>query len=106
MMIGNILRHLSLVIRHKNKVMIHCFKCGLVWRGLAHDMSKFTPTEFFESAKYYQGSYSPIVACRRDKGMSQAWLHHKGRNRHQSGYRLDRCDAYHRARAEKGTVDI
>ena len=89
MKVGNILRHLSLVIRHKNKVMIHCFKCGLVWRGLAHDMSKFTPTEFFESAKYYQGSYSPIVACRRDKGMSQAWLHHKGRNRHHIEYWLD-----------------
>mgnify|MGYP006874659086 CR=1 FL=1 len=72
MMIGNILRHLSLVIRHKNKVMIHCFKCGLVWRGLAHDMSKFTPTEFFESAKTVTRKANVSTGCttRRRKRLS------------------------------------
>ena len=82
MKIANILRHLWLVIRHKNKVFVHCLRCGLLWRGIVHDLSKFSPVEFFESAKYYAGSYSPIVNCRREEGMSLAWLHHKGRNRH------------------------
>ena len=89
MKISKLFKHFSLVVRHKNAVFIHCVKCGLFWRGLVHDMSKFTPVEFFESAKYYQGSYSPIVACRRDKGMSLAWLHHKGKNRHHIEYWLD-----------------
>ena len=89
MKIANILRHLWLVIRHKNKVFVHCLRCGLLWRGIVHDLSKFSPVEFFESAKYYAGSYSPIVNCRREEGMSLAWLHHKGRNRHHIEYWLD-----------------
>ena len=51
-----------------------------------HDLSKFSPTEFFESAKYYKGFRSPIGVCRREKGVSLAWLHHKGRNKHHFEY--------------------
>jgi hypothetical protein len=86
---NNFFSHLALVIRHKNRVLINCAKCGLVWRGLVHDLSKFTPTEFFESVKYYQGNRSPIGVCRRETGMSKAWLHHKGRNKHHIEYWLD-----------------
>ena len=85
----NIFKHLSLVLRHKSKVLSHSAMCGILWRGLVHDLSKFSPTEFFESAKYYQGTYSPIVACRRERGVSRAWLHHKGRNPHHLEYWLD-----------------
>jgi hypothetical protein len=52
-------------------------------------MSKFTPTEFFESVKYYQGNRSPIGVCRRENGYSAAWLHHKGRNKHHIEYWTD-----------------
>ena len=83
------IKHLFLVIRHKNKVLIHCAKCGILWRGLVHDLSKFSPTEFFESVAYYQGNRSPIGVCRRAKGVSYAWLHHKGRNKHHIEYWLD-----------------
>lgn len=89
MKISNFFKHLSLVIRHKTRVFINCSKCGLVWRGLVHDMSKFSLTEFFESVKYYQGNRSPIGVCRREKGVSLAWLHHKGRNKHHIEYWLD-----------------
>ena len=89
MIVRNFFSHLFLVLRHKWRVFVNCAKCGLVWRGLMHDLSKFSPTEFFESVKYYQGDRSPIGACRRDTGMSQAWLHHKGRNRHHIEYWTD-----------------
>ena len=89
MYIKNFFKHLSLVLRHKNRVFINCAKCGIFWRGIAHDMSKFSPVEFFESVKYYQGNRSPIGACRRATGMSNAWLHHKGRNKHHIEYWLD-----------------
>ncbi len=89
MLITNIFKHAALVIRHKNKVLVHCAKCGLLWRGLIHDLSKFSPVEFFESAKYFQGNRSPITICRKDKGVSLAWLHHKGRNKHHIEYWLD-----------------
>ena len=89
MNIKNLFGHLSVVLRHKHRVFINCLKCGLVWRGLVHDLSKFTPTEFFESVKYFQGNRSPIGACRRATGMSNAWLHHKGRNKHHIEYWID-----------------
>lgn len=89
MKLSNLVKHTFLVMRHKWRVFINCTKCGLPWRGFVHDLSKFSPTEFFESVKYYQGDRSPIGVCRRETGMSQAWLHHKGRNRHHIEYWLD-----------------
>lgn len=64
----------------------HCFRCGLYWQGLTHDLSKFSPAEFIPGAKYYQGSRSPNNAQREAEGSSSAWLHHKGRNRHHHEY--------------------
>ena len=55
-------------------------------------MSKFSPTEFWESVKYYSGTRSPIDACKEDKGVSMAWMHHKGRNPHHYEYWIDNFD--------------
>lgn len=54
-----------------------------------HDLSKYEPVEFLNGVKYYQGFRSPNNAEREDKGYSEAWLHHKGRNRHHFEYWLD-----------------
>ena len=54
-----------------------------------HDLSKYSPIEFFVGAKYYQGDHSPNDEERKDKGYSSAWLHHKGRNRHHLEYWID-----------------
>ncbi len=81
--------HLFLVIRHRHAVFKHCLRCGIAWRGLVHDLSKFSPEEFFESIKYYTGKRSPIGVCREATGMSYAWLHHKGRNKHHIEYWMD-----------------
>ena len=66
-----------------------CFRVGLYWQGLTHDLSKYSPTEFLSGAKYYQGTRSPNAAEREDKGYSEAWMHHKGRNRHHYEYWTD-----------------
>ena len=96
MLIKNIFGHLSLVIRHRHRVFINCAKCGLIWRGLVHDLSKFSPVEFFESVKYYTGKRSPIGVCREKTGISYAWLHHKGRNKHHIEYWIDTdCEVNH-----------
>lgn len=87
--IKNFFGHLSVVLRHKWRVFINCTRCGMPWRGIIHDMSKFSPEEFFESVKYFQGNRSPIGVCRRDTGLSRAWLHHKGRNKHHIEYWTD-----------------
>ena len=93
--LSKIFKHFALVIRHKWQVFKNCCKCGIVWRGIIHDISKFSPTEFFESARYYQGNRSPIAVCRRERGVSLAWLHHKGRNRHHIEYWYDSDCAEH-----------
>ena len=69
--------------------MKYCFKLGIGWQGLVHDLSKYAPIEFFNGAKYYQGSRSPNDKEREIKGYSKAWMHHKGRNKHHYEYWFD-----------------
>lgn len=85
----SIISHIKTVMTHKYWVFFYCSKCGLMWRGIKHDLSKFSPIEFSESVKYYSGIRSPIDACKEDKGYSNAWQHHKGRNRHHYEYWID-----------------
>ena len=75
----NIKGHFETITRHKLLVMKYCFACGLYEQGLAHDLSKYSPTEFWRSAKYYQGFRSPNDQERSETGVSLSWLHHKGR---------------------------
>ncbi len=88
-MIKNLIKHTILVTKHRWVVFKLCCKVGEPWRGFVHDLSKFSPTEFWESVKYYQGNKSPIPVARREKGFSDAWLHHKGRNKHHLEYWVD-----------------
>lgn len=71
-------KHICTVCEHKKNVARYCFKFGIVWRGIMHDMHKFSWTELYESAKYYTGNGSPIpIAKKENNGVSMAWLHHK-----------------------------
>lgn len=88
-MIKNVIKHFNTINKHKLIVFYLCCRCGLFWRGLVHDLSKYSPIEFFECVKYYQGTRSAIPSARKDKGYSEAWLHHKGRNKHHEEYWYD-----------------
>ena len=81
--------HLNTITKHRHIVMRHCFKAGIPWRGLLHDLSKYSPSEFIPGVRYYTGKHSPTADERADKGYSKAWLHHKGRNRHHYEYWSD-----------------
>ena len=83
------LSHFKTIMHHKKLVCKGCFKVGLYWQGLTHDLSKFSPSEFIVGAKYYQGTRSPNNAEREAIGYSSAWLHHKGRNKHHYEYWID-----------------
>ena len=89
MLLHNFFGHLSTVTRHRHMVMVHCFKAGIIKRGLLHDLSKFSPTEFIPGVLYYQGSRSPNEKEREVTGYSRAWMHHKGRNTHHFEYWTD-----------------
>lgn len=86
---SNAIGHFRTITRHRHKVMQNCFKAGIPWRGLMHDLSKYSPTEFLQGAKYYTGTRSPNEGEREEFGFSKAWMHHKGRNRHHFEYWTD-----------------
>ena len=85
----NIRGHLKTVHRHRALVRKYCFRLGLYWQGLTHDLSKYSPTEFIPSVRYYQGNRSPNDMQRDKFGYSSSWMHHKGRNRHHYEYWTD-----------------
>lgn len=85
--------YLKYVLRHKWFVSLECFKRGLIWQGIMHDMSKFLPSEFIPYAKFFYASDGSKINRRDstgyykpddtgDKQFDFAWLLHQKRNRH------------------------
>lgn len=84
--------HLKTILTHKRWVFYYASRLGYPWRGLVHDLSKFSPAEFFEGVKYWTGKRSPILVAKEKTGISRAWLHHRGRNKHHYEYWIDKLD--------------
>ncbi len=82
-------KHFVTITKHRMVVLAGCFRVGLYWQGLTHDLSKYSFVEFFNGARYYQGTRSPNTVEREVKGYSESWMHHKGRNRHHYEYWTD-----------------
>ena len=78
--------HFKTITRHRHGVIKNCYKAGILWQGLRHDLSKYSPEEFLKGCKYYQGTRSPHEAEREEYGFSYGWMHHKGRNKHHFEY--------------------
>jgi hypothetical protein len=81
--------HWKTVRTHRKWVRYYCHLAGITWRGIKHDLSKYSPIEFLESARFWTGDESPIHAAKRFYGYSRAWLHHRGRNPHHWAYWAD-----------------
>ena len=88
----NTIAHFKKICVHKYWVAKYCFKAGLYWQGITHDLSKFNPIEFWESVRFYQGTSAPINFAKAEQGYSLAWQHHKGRNPHHYEYWTDKYD--------------
>ena len=102
----NILGHFETVTRHRMLVMKNCFLAGIPHRGLVHDLSKFSPTEFIPGAKFYaDGKRSPNEREREETGYSAAWMHHKGRNPHHWEYWFDVSPVTHRYEPVRMPID-
>lgn len=86
---NKLIGHFRTITKHRHAVIRSCCRAGILWQGLRHDLSKYSPTEFIPGVKYYVGTRSPNELERMDKGYSAAWLHHKGRNRHHFEYWSD-----------------
>lgn len=83
------LGHFKTITKHRHAVIKHCARAGILWQGLFHDLSKYSPTEFLPGARYYIGTRSPNELEREEIGYSLAWMHHKGRNKHHFEYWSD-----------------
>lgn len=98
----HIWKHLSTITRHRHIVIRHCYKAGIFWQGLRHDLSKYSPAEFIPGIKCYMGDRSPNVKERELYGFSRAWLHHQGRNKHHFEYWVD----YNPVRRQKEPIQM
>ena len=80
-------KYLKYIIRHKYYVMLECFKAGIYWRGIMHDLSKFFPSEFIPYANYFYGTYEGTLKHSEiKKSFDEAWLKHQKRNPHHWQY--------------------
>lgn len=76
------LKYFKYLLKHKWYVMLACFKLGLYWRGIVHDLSKFQLCEFIPYAKYFYGKKDE----KNTRGFVFAWLHHLHKNKHHWEY--------------------
>ena len=74
--------HFKTITKHRILVRHLCFKVGLYKQGMLHDLSKYSPVEFWSGVKYFEGFRSPIAKERELNGFSYAWFHHTHRNKH------------------------
>lgn len=86
------LLNISYIIRHKWYVGVECFKRGLCWQGLVHDLSKLTPIEFGSYAEFFYGDHGMDRGSWDDRpepvqyAFEMGWLHHLHRNKHHWQY--------------------
>lgn len=89
-MIGNFFKYIHLVNKHRFMVFLLCTKSGFPLLGLTHDLSMYSLTELKEGVKYYKSKKTfPFNNALKTCGYSNAWLHHRGRNKHHSEYWFD-----------------
>jgi hypothetical protein len=82
MLINNYYNHLKNILKHKYYVCKYCFKCGLYYRGITHDLSKLSYNEFIGYANNYTKGTSPVATAKAKYGYFMPWLLHKGKNKH------------------------
>lgn len=77
------LRYAHYILRHKFFVFHECWKLGLYWQGITHDLSKLLPSEWRPYAEFfYAKGARPHRGATGDAAFDFAWLLHQKRNRH------------------------
>lgn len=80
--------HLRTIRTHRRYVIQWAFKLGIPWRGLVHDLSKYSWREF-KIYKFATGLRSPHQSARAELGYSPSHLYHKHHNKHHYEFWLD-----------------
>lgn len=83
-------KHFFLVCRHRHQVIRNGLHMGIFFHCLRHDLSKYLPSEFIRSAKYYKGTGSPVYNERLNNNYySKVCQLHTRRNKHHWEYYTD-----------------
>jgi hypothetical protein len=69
-----------------------CFKAGLVWQGIFHDISKYGVRELYLGVKYFDMEKDVYAVERENNGISMSFMHHISRNKHHPEYWRDILD--------------
>jgi len=84
------IEYIKYILKHKWFVLVECFKRGLYWQGITHDLSKLYRNEFVAYMNYF--TVPRLTGNKASKeGQNQfdyAWLHHQHRNKHHWQYWL------------------
>ena len=91
-------KYLLYVLEHKKNVFKACWKRKLYSHAIMHDMSKFSPNEFFAYAQYFYGNFgvknqcpakwTVPKCCKVKEDFDEAWKHHYTNNPHHWEYWL------------------
>lgn len=113
----NDIKYLKYLFKHKWYVAKECFKRGLYWQGIIHDLSKFLPSEYFAYRDYFYNNpendenykslnkvlnrsfteelslliYKAKIKRIKDN-FDYAWCYHQKRNKHHFQYFLLKND--------------
>lgn len=68
------IKYLIYLLKHKWFVFIECFRLGILWRGVTHDLSKFSILEWLPYANKFFGRKEWFPSDQ--DGFNGAWEHH------------------------------
>ena len=77
------LKYAAYLIRHKYYVLVECVRLGVPFLGLVHDLSKFTPSEWFPYVESFsKNSIYKDLLNTSVRSFDYAWNFHQKRNKH------------------------
>ncbi len=81
-------KYFKYVLEHKWFVLIECWREGLYWQGITHDLSKFSLPEFSAYAWIFFATSTEKAGKEKiiKRDFSYAWLRHQHKNKHHWGY--------------------
>ena len=93
---GKYVDYFKYVFEHKKNVFKVCWSKGLYIHAFTHDLSKFSPSEYFPYADWFNGPYGVkykitdnnllddrnILHEKAEEKFQMAWEHHYTRNKH------------------------
>lgn len=65
----HIKEHFQTITYHRRLVRQSCFRVGLYWQGLTHDLSKYSLTEFWSVRNIFRVIAAPIMQRRRRRAI-------------------------------------